>query len=212
MLPAAKPSLKSADTWPRPGCASSSTKMLLSANTSWGFILRRIAATRPALSWATIRNLIDSGNPKTMNGMRQNGKIPPAMNTDGQPKFAISGMLIIPPKTAPSAKPHHAVAMSVERLRAGAYSATSAITFGIAPPTPMPQRNRRAVNGATEVAKADAMLRTPNQTTHKARVRMRPNRSARRPNTNDPVMAPRITAANTGPKLAGDYFYFDTML
>jgi hypothetical protein len=126
--------------------------------------------------------------------------------------FVISGTLITPPRTAPSANPLQVIAMSVARFRAGAYSATSAITLGMAPPNPMPHSSRRIMKGAIDGAKAEAILNAPNQTTQKARILLRPNLSPRYPNANAPAMAPSSTAENTGPKLPGANFHSATKL
>ena len=151
-LPIARPSRNSADIDPLPGRGSSSTNALLSSKCRPGAIFRRTEITSALLPRTKIRNLIDSGSAKTTMGTRHSGRIPPKMNTDFQPKFEISGTLINPPRTAPSENPHHAIATDVARFRAGAYSEASAITLGIAPPSPMPQRNRRRVKDSIEAA------------------------------------------------------------
>ena len=100
-----------------------------------------MAATRAALAGVAMRNLIDSGKDDKIIGKRQSGSAPPTTKTDGQPKFAIKATLPTPPKTAPSAKPHHVVATSVARFLAGANSDTNAVTFALFLPD-----GRRAVS------------------------------------------------------------------
>ena len=94
----------------------------------------------------------DSGNSHTRNGNSSSGVTPPARNTACQPKPSINPAATKPPAAPPNEKPQAARVTIKVRIRGGEYSDINAMALGIAPPMPMPQINRAAINVVRELA------------------------------------------------------------
>ena len=71
------------------------------------------------------------------------GTSPPAMNRLRQPMSGSTWIPSTPASVAPSGTQTMVMVTATGRRRAGTYSAASVAAFGIAPPRPMPARNRR---------------------------------------------------------------------
>ena len=112
--------------------------------------------------------------------------------------------LAMPPRTAPKGKPAKVATMTVDRMRCGAYSETSARILGMAPPRPKPAIRRYINNESTDVAVAHIRDMTPNSKVLKMISGLRPKRSASELRTTAPIMVPIKPAANNGPNCSGE--------
>ena len=77
------------------------------------------------------------------------------------------------------------------------------MVVGIAPPMPIPVRNRRATSTGSDGAQADSSENTPNSRTETSSIGRRPKRSATGPATIAPTMMPMLDSANVWVNDAG---------
>src|SRR5215831_2854884 len=89
------------------------------------------------------------------------------------------------------------------RLARGTYSDARLMKLGIAPPRPMPARNRYSRSCSNDVESAVQSVKTPNVAVAPSSARLRPNRSATGPNANAPSISPSNATLKTGPNFPG---------
>src|SRR5579871_697500 len=82
---------------------------------------------------------------------------------------------------APMLDPLSKIATAMPRSRAGNHSATTLLAPGQFNPSPMPKRNRKKLNDATELAKPVKMLAMDHQTTARLRPQRTPMKSSSTP-------------------------------
>ncbi len=104
-----------------------------------------------------------------------------------------------PPPAAPSENPQNMLTIAVARNRRGVYSEVMEMAFGMTPPNPNPVASRKSSSACSEPAVAVSRPDMPNNTVHRTRTGLRPQRSASGPNSSAPSMIPRRPLENTGP-------------
>lgn len=123
------------------------------------------------------------------------------MKNPCQPKLEIRAGPSQPGAPAPRGKPRNMTATAVARMRLGAYSAVSAIEFGIKPPTPMPVKKRSIHSWSIECASAVASAKTDKTRVEVSRMSLRPKRSASGPEQSAPIISPKRPATKTEVKV-----------
>jgi hypothetical protein len=108
-----------------------------------------------------------------------------------------------PAQAEPMVKPQNISVTSDERRFSGQISAVRVMAAGMAPPRPMPVRNRSAISHSTEGENAEAKVITPKKIVVAISTGLRPMRSASGPKTKAPAIRPKRPAAKSGASSAG---------
>ena len=177
---------------------SDSVNVLPSTGTS-GASLRSTRAMRSGGAPRSTRKRIDSGRMTAATSAAMHGSTPPSTKIDRQPKLSINAADAKPPAAAPMVTPQNMIITVVARMRAGVYSAVSAMVFGIAPPRPSPVRIRSTSNASYESTAAQASEPTPKTSVQPTNTGLRPKRSASQPSDSAPSIMPSKPLENSGP-------------
>ena len=136
-------------------------------------------------------------------GSNASANAPPPMKMPRQPTCCISAAVMAPPATAPMGKPRNMRETVALRRSGEACSAASAEMVGMAPPNPMPERNRHAMSCSGVFDPALSRMKPPAMRIEPSSSLRRPKRSAAAPTAMAPTTAPAKLTAKTLPKAPG---------
>jgi hypothetical protein len=128
-----------------------------------------------------MKNTSTAGNAPSANSQRQ-----PRLGTISSPAPAAANF--------PTGQHSGSMALTRPRIRAGAYSATSAWSIGTIPPSPRPVRNRAPTMNSSDIDNPAIPVNTENISTVAANTTRRPHRSATQPQNHDPRPMPANAA------------------
>ena len=170
----------------------------------WPVARPSTVATRAAGAPRSASSRADSGRKASIGGTRASGAAPPSSITERQPLSGMRYPAAKPISAEPSVKPENMAVIIRARHRAGAYSLSSVVAFGMAAPMPMPARKRSAAISSGVEVKAAASVSSAKASTDAISTGLRPKRSEDGPASSAPNTRPKGAALMTKPNTARD--------